>query len=151
VDISPEQRYAEEVGMVLATMGLSPAHGKLLGWLLICDPPRQSSAQLSEALGLSKGSVSTGTRLLERAGLIRRVPVPGQRGRFYEMSPDAVVKIVEGGNRFREFRELMDRGLAVLSSLGATSSRTERLRQMRDLYAFIERELPKLMERFHHG
>lgn len=135
--------------MVLATMGLAPAHGKLLGWLLICDPPAQSSAQLAGALGLSKGSVSTGTRLLEQAGLIRRVAAPGRRERVYEMTPDAVQRVIEGGNRFREFRELMDRGLAVLSSLGAPASRAGRLREMRDVYAFVERELPKLMERYH--
>jgi len=134
--------------MVLATMGLAPAHGKLLGWLLICDPPAQSSAELAGALGLSKGSVSTGTRLLEQAGLIRRVAAPGRRERVYEMTPDAVQRVIEGGNRFREFRELMDRGLRVLGG-DEEAPRARRLREMRDVYAFIERELPKLMERYH--
>ncbi len=79
--ISPERQYAEDAALILESMGLARAHGKLLAWLLVCDPPQQSSAELAEALDLSAGSVSTGTRLLENSRLIRRVAVPGQRGK----------------------------------------------------------------------
>lgn len=141
-----QRRYAEEAGVVLSGMGLPPAYGKLLGWLLICDPPGQTSAQLSAALGLSKGSISTGMRMLENSGFVRRVPVPGRRGHAYEVTPDAIVRIAAEPTKFRTFRELMDRGLDLKG--GRDAPGTERLRIMRDFYAYIERELPKLVERF---
>jgi DNA-binding transcriptional regulator GbsR (MarR family) len=53
---------SREAGVVLAGMGMPQAYGKLLGWLLICDPQAQSGAELVAALGLSKGSVSAGLR-----------------------------------------------------------------------------------------
>ncbi|RKN50984.1 GbsR/MarR family transcriptional regulator [Micromonospora endolithica] len=145
-ELSDQRRYAEDAAVVLSGLGLPPAYGKLLGWLLICDPPGQTSAQLSAALGLSKGSVSTGMRMLESSGLARRVPVPGHRGHAYEVRPDAVIRIAADASKFRVFRELMERGLKVVG--GDDAPGTERLRMMRDFYAFIEDEMPRLVERF---
>ncbi len=143
--IDEQRRYAEEAAVVLAGMGLPQAYGKLLGWLLICTPAAQSGAELSAALGLSKGSVSAGLRMLETSGLVRRVPMPGRRGTFYEMAPDAIMRAA-GSEKFTLFRQLMDRGLAVLG--GEDAPGAERLRITRDFYAFIEVEVPKLIERF---
>jgi biotin operon repressor len=143
---SPERRYAEEAAIVLSGMGLPPAYGKLLGWLLICDPPSQTSTQLAQALGLSRASVSTGMRQLESSGLARRVPVPGHRGHAYQLQPDVFVRIAAEPTRFRAFRELMDRGLDLRG--GRDTPGSDRLRLTRDFYAFIERELPKLVDRF---
>ncbi|MFG2100717.1 GbsR/MarR family transcriptional regulator [Micromonospora echinaurantiaca] len=145
-ELTAQRRYAEDAAVVLSGLGLPPAYGKLLGWLLVCDPPWQTSGQLAEGLGLSKGSVSTGMRLLETSGLARRVPVPGHRGHAYEVRPDAIIRIAADATKFRAFRELMERGLAVAG--GEDAPGTERLRVMRDFYAFIEREVPKLVERF---
>jgi biotin operon repressor len=145
VDISAERRYAEEAGVVLAGMGMPLAYGKLLGWLLICTPAAQSGTEMAAALGLSKGSVSAGLRMLETGGLIQRVAMPGRRGSFYEMTPDAMMRAT-GSEKFTQFRELMDRGLQLVG--GGDAPGAERLRTTRDFYAFIEAELPKLIQRF---
>ncbi|MFG1608462.1 GbsR/MarR family transcriptional regulator [Actinoplanes sp. NPDC049265] len=144
--MSPERRYAEQAGLVLTSMGMPAAYGKLMGWLLICDPPAQSGAEISAALGLSKGSVSGGLRMLETAGLIHRVAMPGRRGIFFRMAPDALMKAT-GSEKFTQFRELMDHGLEVIGGRDAPGA--ERLRETRDFYAYIEVELPKLIERYH--
>lgn len=145
MDLSAERRYAEEAGVVLAGMGMPQAYGKLLGWLLICTPAAQSGAELVAALGLSKGSVSAGLRNLEAGGLVRRVAMPGRRGSFYEMTPDAIMRAA-GSEKFTLFRQLMDRGLDVVG--GEDAPGAERLRVTRDFYAFIETEMPKLIQRF---
>jgi DNA-binding transcriptional regulator GbsR (MarR family) len=144
-EIGPERRYAEEAAVVLAGMGMPVAYGKLMGWLLICTPAAQSGAELAAALGLSKGSVSGGLRMLEASGLVRRVPMPGRRGTFFEMTPDAIMRAA-GSEKFAQFRELMDRGLDVVG--GADAPGAERLRTNRDFYAFLEQEIPKLIRRF---
>jgi DNA-binding MarR family transcriptional regulator len=144
-DISAERRYAEEAAVVLAGMGMPAATGKLLGWLLICRPAAQSGAEMAAALGLSKGSVSAGLRMLETTGLARRVAMPGRRGSFYEMTPDAMMRAADS-EKFTLFRQLMDRGLKVLG--GEDVPGAERLRVTRDFYAYIEVELPKLIDRF---
>jgi len=142
------REYAEEAGVVLTGMGMPPAFGKLLGWLLICDPPQQSLTQMAEALDLSKASVSTGMRMLETSRLVRRVALPGRRGHAYEITPEAFVRVGES-DTYRVFRELMERGLDILG--GPDAPGAERLRESRDFYAFIERELPNLIARFRSG
>lgn len=142
-----ERKFAEEVGVVLGQMGMPPAFGRLLGWLLICDPPSQTSTQLAEALGLSKGSVSTGMRMLERSGLVHRVPMPG-RGHAYEMQADALVKATDPAGRFGMMRDVTDKGLAALGD--PESERARRLRVTRDFYDFFSVRIPQLMEEFNN-
>ena len=144
--VAGERQFAEEVGRVFEQLGVSRMAGRILGWLLICDPARQSSAELGAALGASKGAISTATRLLESYGLARRIAVPGERGDFFEMTPDAFNRAHDQVGKARVFRQLMEMGLAVLGD--EDSPRAERLRETRDLYAFLERELPGLMARF---
>jgi hypothetical protein len=144
-DLTAERRYAEEAAVVLSGMGLPTATGKLLGWLLICTPAAQSGAEMAAALSLSKGSVSAGLRMLESSGLARRVAMPGRRGTFYEMTPDAIMRAA-GSEKFTLFRKLMDRGLEVIG--GADAPGADRLRVTRDFYAYLEVELPKLIDRF---
>lgn len=141
-----ERQFAEEVGRVFEQFGISRMAGRILGWLLICDPPRQSSMEIGAALGASKGAVSIATRLLESYGLARRVAVPGERGDFFEMTPDAFNRAHDQLGTARIFRELMELGLAAISD--PDGPRAERLLETRDLYAFLERELPLLMGRF---
>jgi hypothetical protein len=143
---SGERQFAEEVGRVFEQLGVPRMAGRILGWLLICDPPRQSSADLGRALGASKGAISTATRILESWGLLRRIAVPGERGDFFEMSPDAFNRAADQVGKARLFRELMEKGLAVLGD--EDSPRAARLRETRALYAFLERELPAVFERF---
>jgi DNA-binding transcriptional regulator GbsR (MarR family) len=126
-------------------MGMPRSWGKLLGWLLICDPPQQSSAELAEALDLSAGSVSSATRMLENGGLIRRAAAPGRRGKVYEMTDDAFIRAARS-EQFTRFRELMENGLALIGD--DTAPRAQRLRKTRDFYAFLEREIPALFDRF---
>lgn len=143
--VSPERRYAEDAAVVLESVGLPRTTGKLLAWLLVCDPPQQTSTDLAGALDLSAGSVSTGIRMLENAGLVRRVAIPGRRGKAYEMTDDAMTRAAQD-DRVRLMRELMERGLAVVG--GEQAPRARRLRHTRDFYAFLEREIPALVRRF---
>jgi len=148
--VSPERQWAEETALAMESMGMPRSWGKLMGWLLICDPPHQSSAQLAAALDLSAGSVSTGMRMLENAALVRRVAVPGTRGKVYEMTEDAFL-LAARNEQFKVVRKLMDHGVAILGD--EQSPRAQRLRRTRDFYAFLEREVPALVDRFlaEHG
>jgi DNA-binding transcriptional regulator GbsR (MarR family) len=71
VDNVGVERFIEELGMQFELEAAAPRMlGRVLGWLLVCDPPEQSAAELAERLQASKGSISTATRLLLRMGMI---------------------------------------------------------------------------------
>jgi hypothetical protein len=143
--VNQERLFAEEVGTVMSGMGLPTAFGKLMGWLLICDPPQQTSAQLAAALDLSKGSVSTGMRSLEQLGMVRRVPVRG-RGHAYEILPDAMVRTTDPRRLYLLIHDVMQKGLDILGDDKA--ERAQRLRITRDFFAFGARRIPEIMDEF---
>ena len=63
--------------------------GRVLGWLIICDPPEQSAAQIAEAIGASRASLTTNLRLLGSVGFLRQSTKPGDRTVYYRVDDDA--------------------------------------------------------------
>lgn len=142
-----EQMFVEQAGVVMEHLGMPRMAGRVLGWLLICDPPQQSPGELAAALQASKASISTTIRYLVQVGIIERVVFPGKRRDYFRMREEAWSRSTE--ERFdlvTATRELAEQGLAL--RVDADAAATERLREMRDFYAFTERELPAVIERW---
>lgn len=142
---SAERRFADEFALMGESMGMPRMTGRLWGWLLICEPAAQSSAQLAEVLGVSRASISIATRLLMASGLVRRTTRPGDRSTYFEIDVDALARM-PAGEMFGALRRQLDRGLAALPD--PTAPRAERLRRTRDFYAYVEREVPNLIQEF---
>ncbi|HSM58592.1 MAG TPA: MarR family transcriptional regulator [Candidatus Sulfomarinibacteraceae bacterium] len=141
------RRYAEEVALHLEQAGLSRTVGRIFGWLLICDPPHQTMDDIVDGLQVSKSSVSTATRQLIQVGLVQRLSLPGERRDYYRVVEDVWRTIMrERASQITAFRELAEQGLALLDDQPA--ERRRRLQGMRDFYAFFEREMPALLERW---
>jgi len=146
--LDPRQEdYVARMGELFSQLGHQRIAGRLLGWLLICDPPHQSATQLATVSGASKASVSINLRLLVAAGLVERTGVPGQRRTHYQLRPaawtlDLRAKLAQTA----ELRRLADEGLDLLKD--APAIRRERLGAMRDFYAFMERELPAVIDKW---
>jgi len=145
-DVKPERQFAEEMGVAFERFGIPRGSGRLLGWLLICEPARQSTADLVAALGVSKASISTAVRMLETYGLVTRVVVPGDRRDYYEMRPDAFETAHGQQGSFKIFGALMEAGLAAVGDPSGT--RAERLRETAAFYRHLEREWPAMVDRF---
>jgi DNA-binding transcriptional regulator GbsR (MarR family) len=141
------QYFVEKAGIVIEHLGLPRMAGRVLGWLLICDPPHQSPGELVAALEASKASMSTTLRLLTQIGLVERAVLPGKRRDYFRIREDTWSRATEERlGLVTAMRELAEEGLAL--RLDADERSTERLREMRDFYAFYERELPAVIERW---
>jgi DNA-binding transcriptional regulator GbsR (MarR family) len=141
------RRYVDETGLLLENAGLPRIAGQVLGWLQVCDPETQSLADIATALGVSRASASTSTRLLEQVGLLERTILPGDRRDYYRISRDAWHRFMQTRiDTMRRLRQNADHGLRVLEA--ESPDRRRRLERMRRLYAFLEREMPRLLERF---
>jgi DNA-binding MarR family transcriptional regulator len=144
---SEQERFVEEFGVYLEDEGHPRMAGRILGWLLICDPPRQSASDLAEALQASRGSISSMTQHLIRFGLIERIGVPGERQDYYQVRLDAGTNILqEGLDVIRSVDRIFDRGLRLVADQPPEGQ--ARLREFHDFYAFLARELPPLLERW---
>lgn len=127
--------------------GLPRMSGRIWAWLLICEPPQQTAAQLAQELQASRGSISDSARLLTSAGLISRTSRPGDRREYFSVPPGAVRTLMQGRlPGVVAMRRLMDEGLAIMADRPADER--ARLQEVRDVYAFFERELPAMLERF---
>ncbi|MCB8928899.1 MAG: MarR family transcriptional regulator [Ardenticatenaceae bacterium] len=139
--------YVEDFGLYFEQFGLARTAGRMLGWLLVCDPPHQTMDELVEALQVSKSSISTMSRLLIHIGLVSKVSFPGERKDYYRVGEYAWIQGWETkNNQTNQMKQMAARGLALLPE--EATERRERLQEMYDLYAFLEAELPKLTQRW---
>jgi len=120
--------------------------GRVFAWLLVCDPPEQSSAEIAERLQASKGSISTATRVLLRLGLIERVRARGERFDRFIARPEAWDEFLWREDQFTAPRRVMQIGLEALSDEPA--ARRARLEELDAVYAWWERRIPKLREEY---
>jgi DNA-binding transcriptional regulator GbsR (MarR family) len=141
--------FCEDMGILMEDTGLPRMGGRLLGHLLICEPPHQSAAEIGAALRASKGTVSTMTRMLINMGIVERVGVPQRRESYFRVRPGVWSGLLEvQSDKISMARALAARGISMLEAEGPPAD--GRLREMHDLYCFLERELPLLLERWKH-
>jgi DNA-binding transcriptional regulator GbsR (MarR family) len=139
--------YVEEYGVCLETSGLPRMAGRILGWLLVCTPPFQTSDQVAEALDASKGTVSTMTRMLIQLGLIEKIGLPGERRDYFRIRPDLWEQMIaQQLTEIAQMRDMAERGLELMKQ--APLADRQRLSEMYELYSFFEQELPSLLERY---
>lgn len=144
---SEKKELTETFGNLFERVGVPRMAGRIWGWLLVCDPPHQTAAELAEAVGASRSSVSTMTTLLVQFGLIERIGLPGERNRFYRIKPGAFTQLVKARMSLTaEVREVAERGLELLK--GEPPRARRRLEECRDFYAFFEKEFLALVEKW---
>jgi DNA-binding transcriptional regulator GbsR (MarR family) len=146
VDITDEDTFIEAMARVLG-VGMPPMAGRMWAYLAICDPPERTAAEIAERLQASRGSVSTMAQLLEHIGLIRRGTKPGDRREYFSIPSDAARTLIDkNAQQMRSARQVLDAGLELTADRSPDSR--ARLVDLRDAYAFFEREWPKLMDRY---
>ncbi len=138
-------RFIGETGLVFESLHLPRIAGQIFGALLLAPPEGYTANDLIEMLQISKGSVSGMTRLLMHYGMVSRVSVPGDRRDRFVIKPGASAEMMIGRMELLgQLQTLAIQGLELLGPDGDPGP----LREIRDLYAFLQRELPRLLERW---
>ena len=139
--------FVEQMGGYFETNGLTRLAGRLLGWLLVCQPERQSAEDLAGALDASSGGISTNARTLIQFGYIERLALAGDRRTYYRLRPNAFA----AGERQR-IRSMADLTVMAESGLramhGAPPESTRRLDEMRALLTYMQDALVDALDRF---
>lgn len=122
--------------------------GRVLGALLLAEPPGLSSSELAEFLGVSAGSVSTATRELIRPGLAVRVTVPGQRQDWFQATFGANLdQFVRSRLELtRRWKQLMHRGVALAD--GKDPAVAHQIGEIAEFYEFLETEFAAILDRW---
>jgi len=129
---SPAERvqiaaWVERVAAAFAQhFGLPPITGRILGWLLICQPPEQSAGEIAAAIGASRASLTNSMRLLTAGDLVRRSTRPGARTTYFCIDDDAWEKLIR--RRIAAMASLRDITGDAMALIGPDSERAARLR-----------------------
>lgn len=86
--------WVEHVSIYLAPDGVPPIAGRVLGWLMICDPPEQTAAGICAAVGVGRASPTTSPRTLTTMGFVSGRTRPRQRTVYYRLQPGAAGKVI---------------------------------------------------------
>jgi DNA-binding transcriptional regulator GbsR (MarR family) len=146
--MTPDQdAFVDAMGQFLAGYGMTPMAGRLWGYLLICDPDEQTAEEIARALHASRGAISGTVRLLEPIGFIHRARRRGDRREYLSAPPGTFMTFVaNAGAIYRRLRLIIERGLD--ATRDEPPARRARLEEAHEFVAYVERELPAVLERF---
>lgn len=140
-----EMHFIEDIGLFFEQMGMPRMAGRILGVLLISDPPAQSITDIAQKLNTSKSSVSIMARLLIENGLIERVASPVPRRDYYRFKPGGwIIYMNQWLGLMAGLHRITERGLSLMEN--KSPDLKERLLEAHDLFSYLEEHFPILLE-----
>lgn len=118
-------------GRLAGFWGITPASGRVLGWLIASTGPADGD-ELASALQMSRGAVSMATRELLDWGLVSSEQVPGSRRLLYHPVTDLerVIKSIVRSRKHREWDPILTHVERWIPALRA--DRTKEAAQVRE-------------------
>jgi hypothetical protein len=116
VPTDAEITFADHAGRLFARRyGFAPMVGRLLGYLMICDPRDQSIAELAEALLASRSAITNAVAFLDNLHYIRRSRAAGERMDRIGIDMSSAEATGFDVTEYQEQRDLAREGLALLA------------------------------------
>jgi DNA-binding transcriptional regulator GbsR (MarR family) len=146
-DTKPQNGVGEMVelmGLFFSSLGVPRATGQLFGYLSACDPAEQSAGEIAAGAGMSRGSVSSGARMLVQLQAIEERHRVGDRKTYYRLREGWWVHAAT--TKMSGFDRLAD-GAKRISAAGSVT-RTDGLDELIAFSEFWSEEIPKLRERW---
>lgn len=138
--------FIDRMGLVAEADGLSRIAGRIMGLMVVEGGPL-SFAQIAERLAISRASVSTNTRFLERIGVIERVAVKGERQDYFQLAKAPYARLLEGSvARIKKAQSVVADAKAELNPQDET--RRRRLEQLGAFYEALSESFEDLVARF---
>ncbi|NGO73147.1 MarR family transcriptional regulator [Streptomyces boncukensis] len=156
-----ERAFVEKIAEHYHTNdGMPLERGRVLGWLMICDPPEQSAAQLADRLGSDRDAVDRIVAQLvpdaDHDGVFQRTyPDDGDDGSGGDGSGDYTVWMREGRWAAQvkaafagipDFHRIVQGGLLELAD--AAPERRRRLERMEHFLGYLSVEIPQIWDRY---
>lgn len=144
--------YADHAGRFYNRQyGFNPVAARLLGYLSVCDPMKQSINDLAEALLTSRSAINSAVTMLENMRLIQRSRPAGSRVDLVSIDLEgATGSKAFDSQEYKEQGRLAREGLELLKD--ASPERRQILEEVKILADFLVEEMPLLEEKWqkHH-
>ncbi len=132
-----QSEFIESLGLILQAEGFPRIAGRLLGIFVLRGGPL-SFQELCDTLQVSRGSVSTNTRLLESLGAVERVAVTGERQDYFRLADTPYERMAAGKvERARQASDRLRKGRDALE--GCDDATFGRMTELSDFFGSISR------------
>ena len=141
------REFLERFALALAAAGMQRMAGRVLAAFMLSERPTLTMPELGDELGVSAGAVSGAVKMLLHLGMIERAAAPGSRRDHYRLQGDPWYEAyARAPETLVQFQQLATEGIAATG--GPETAAARRLAEMRDFYAFMQREIPALLDRW---
>lgn len=140
------QEFVERMGLLAEGDGFPRIAGRILGLLLV-EEEKSSLDDMVEKLQVSKGSISTNVRLLERLAIIERVSSPGDRKDYYRLGDEPWEQLFAvARDRLEKVHSVTETGIRILPEDRKVAR--QRLEAWSEFYSFLLDDLASKLERW---
>ena len=137
-------RFVERFALVLTEAGMARMPARVFACVLAAEDGRLTAAQLAERLQVSPAAISGATRYLQQVQMLLRDREPGERRDHFRLADDLWYEAYANrGEMLQRWIDTLTRGLADVGPNAAA-----RIEDSRAFFAFLQAELPALMERW---
>jgi DNA-binding MarR family transcriptional regulator len=141
--------YADHIGRFYARRyGFPPMAGRLLGYLTVCVPEKQSMSELADALMASRSAVAGAVQILENYHLVNRTRAAGERSDSVSIDPAGLEGKGFDATIYQEQAALFREGLSVLKG-EVPDQRAAMLEEAAALADFLAERMPALQKEWH--
>ncbi|MFE3187502.1 GbsR/MarR family transcriptional regulator [Nocardia sp. NPDC059240] len=141
--LDDELNFVDGIGRHFARQnGLPPMTGRVIGWLLICDPAQQTIAEMSEALRVSRSAVAAAVTQLEEWSWVQRARTAGERVDRINLDPGIWLRLLDKSEEYRMLAAIVERGLDLLHD--SPGPRRARLAEAGAFAEFITERMPAI-------
>ena len=147
--VNQSEQFIEDTGLIFENIGLGRTPGRIIGALMINDPPYMNMNEIVECTSMSKASISTGLSMLTSVGFIQKFSIPSERPDYYRIDSDFWMNgIMAKMTAMEGFRQSLGKAIEIIASKKEDKhpERTKTLEEMFEMYQFFERRLPQLFE-----
>ncbi|MEO8953578.1 MAG: MarR family transcriptional regulator [Ktedonobacteraceae bacterium] len=141
--------YADHAGRIYTRRyGFPPMTGRLLGYLTVCVPEKQSIIELADALMASRSAVTGAIQTLEIYRLVKRTRPAGERSDSISIDTAGLERKGFDATIYQEQASLFREGLNILKG-EVTDQRTLFLEEAAALAEFLAEQMPALLKEWH--
>ncbi len=142
------KQKVEEIGIAFEKTHIPPLVGRVVGFLLLADPPYQTFYAIQEFLGASKSSISHALNMLMLKGIVEYLTFSGDRKRYFKLNAENWLE--QAKCKMSDFEEV-DKVLSDALKLRDPNRHkafNEGLRKIFSFHLFMSEEMPKLIEKW---
>lgn len=135
-----ERTFVEKVGQFYVSQyALAAVIGRVVGWLLICKPNRQTIDEIAEGVQASRSAVNGAVAQLEQQGWVVRARAAGERADRVAIDTEGWTRLIDSPE-YQIMVDLAQEGLSLFND----PARVDRLKEYGAWAEFLVDRIPKL-------